>query len=82
MKVSCNTYMYIYTVCGHFTQTISVFCGRRYVDYIQVMAYDFHGPWSQVTSFSSPLYSRGSNVGFNQQLSQVLLQSGFMVTAV
>ncbi|WAR04007.1 CHIA-like protein [Mya arenaria] len=41
-----------------------------YVDYIQVMAYDFHGPWSQVTSFSSPLYSRGSNIRFNQQYSQ------------
>ncbi|WAR04009.1 CHIA-like protein [Mya arenaria] len=34
------------------------------------MAYDFHGPWSQVTSFSSPLYSRGSNTRFNQQYSQ------------
>ncbi|XP_052799488.1 acidic mammalian chitinase-like [Mya arenaria] len=41
-----------------------------YVDYIQVMAYDFHGPWSEVTSFSSPLYSRGSNIRFNQQYSQ------------
>ncbi|WAR04010.1 CHIT1-like protein [Mya arenaria] len=34
------------------------------------MAYDFHGPWSEVTSFSSPLYSRGSNIRFNQQYSQ------------
>ncbi|XP_060606686.1 uncharacterized protein LOC132758983 isoform X2 [Ruditapes philippinarum] len=41
-----------------------------YVDYIQIMAYDFHGPWSYVTSFSSPLFSRLSNPGFHQQLSQ------------
>lgn len=42
----------------------------KHVDFIQVMAYDFHGPWSDVTSFSSPLYSRRSNTKFNQQLSQ------------
>jgi hypothetical protein len=43
----------------------------RDVDYIQIMAYDFHGPWSHVTSFSAPLFSRISNPRFNTQLSQV-----------
>ncbi|XP_053383573.1 acidic mammalian chitinase-like [Mercenaria mercenaria] len=42
----------------------------RYVDYIQIMAYDFYGPWSDITSFSSPLFSRASNPRFNQQRSQ------------
>ncbi|XP_052241370.1 chitinase-3-like protein 2 [Dreissena polymorpha] len=42
----------------------------RLVDYIQVMAYDFHGTWSRVTSFSGPLNSRLSDSRFNQQLSQ------------
>ena len=49
---------------------ISMFHFRE-VDYLNVMAYDFHGTWSKVTSFSGPLYSRASNVQFNQKLSQV-----------
>ncbi|KAL5005913.1 hypothetical protein ScPMuIL_017071 [Solemya velum] len=41
-----------------------------YVDFINLMSYDFHGVWSTVTSFSDPLYSRASNLQFNQHLSQ------------
>lgn len=42
----------------------------KFVDYIHVMTYDFHGSWSRLTSFTAPLYSRASNIQFNQQLSQ------------
>ncbi|XP_052798455.1 chitinase-3-like protein 1 [Mya arenaria] len=52
------------------TESYNIPAITRYVDYIQVMAYDFHGPWSHVTSFSSPLYSRASNIRFNQQNNQ------------
>ena len=45
---------------------------HRYVDFINVMAYDYNGPWSVVTGFTGPLYSRNSNPAFNKQLSQVI----------
>lgn len=42
----------------------------KYVDFLNVMTYDFHGPWNQITGFKSPLFSRTSNVRFNSKLSQ------------
>ena len=44
----------------------------RYIDFINVMAYDFYGPWSTVTGFTGPLYSRYSNAAFNTEFSQVI----------
>lgn len=43
----------------------------RYVDFINVMAYDYSGPWSDKTGFMAPLYSRSSDIRFDQTLSQV-----------
>ena len=31
------------------------------LDWINIMAYDFHGSWSQVTNFSSPLYDSSTD---------------------
>nr|XP_022324484.1 LOW QUALITY PROTEIN: chitinase-3-like protein 2 [Crassostrea virginica] len=42
----------------------------KYVDFINVMAYDYFGPWSQVTGFMAPLYSRYSDKNFDHTLSQ------------
>lgn len=44
---------------------------NRYVDFINVMAYDYSGPWSHTTGFMAPLYSRSSDKSFDQTLSQV-----------
>lgn len=41
-----------------------------YLDLISVMAYDFHGDWHGLAGFNSPLYSRPSNIRFNQDFSQ------------
>ncbi|KAJ8320202.1 hypothetical protein KUTeg_001789 [Tegillarca granosa] len=42
----------------------------KYVDFINVMTYDYFGEWSKLTGFTSPLYSRHSNRKFNPTLSQ------------
>lgn len=42
----------------------------KYVDFINVMAYDYSGPWSGRTGFMAPLYSRTSDEKFDQTLSQ------------
>lgn len=42
----------------------------KYVDFINVMAYDYSGPWSHKTGFMAPLYSRSSDKSFDQTLSQ------------
>lgn len=63
MLISCRF------VC-YFLYNISIFF-NRYVDFINVMAYDYSGPWSHKTGFMAPLYSRSSDKSFDQTLSQV-----------
>lgn len=42
---------------------------NRYVDLANLMTYDYHGGWSSVTGFDSPLYSRLSDPNFDPTLS-------------
>lgn len=51
------------------------------VDFINLMAYDFHGSWNTITSFNSPLYGRRGDPRFSPDLSvnwavQAWLQKG------
>ncbi|XP_076459791.1 chitinase-3-like protein 2 isoform X2 [Babylonia areolata] len=41
----------------------------KYLDLANLMTYDYHGGWSTITGFDSPLFSRTSNRQFNQELS-------------
>ncbi|XP_033747999.1 acidic mammalian chitinase-like [Pecten maximus] len=42
----------------------------KYVDFFNVMAYDYAGTWSTIAAYGSPLYSRLSNPQFSQANSQ------------
>lgn len=43
----------------------------RYLDFINVMTYDFHGNWDGVTGHNSPLYKRAQDTGDNVYLNTV-----------
>ncbi len=47
---------------------ISVF---RYVDFVSVMTYDFHGKWEDRTGHNSPLYPRADEQGTARYLNMV-----------
>ncbi|ESO96380.1 hypothetical protein LOTGIDRAFT_227027 [Lottia gigantea] len=40
----------------------------KYVDYFNVMAYDYFGPWNRISGFNSPLYPRDSDTRFSPEL--------------
>ncbi|KAM9342425.1 acidic mammalian chitinase-like [Pholidichthys leucotaenia] len=40
----------------------------KYLDFINVMTYDFHGTWESVTGHNSPLYKRANETGENAYL--------------
>ncbi|XP_029640998.1 chitinase-3-like protein 1 [Octopus sinensis] len=42
----------------------------KYVDFLNVMAYDFHGSWNKITGFKSPLYARKNDLRYEKELSQ------------
>lgn len=43
----------------------------RYLDFINVMTYDFHGTWEEVTGHNSPLFKRANDTGDKAQLNTV-----------
>lgn len=42
---------------------------HRYLDFINVMAYDFHGKWERETGHNAPLYAPSSDSEWRKQLS-------------
>jgi len=43
----------------------------RYLDYINVMTYDFHGGWESKTGHNAPLFARPDETGNNSILNVV-----------
>ena len=41
----------------------------KYLDFINVMAYDFHGKWERETGHNAPLYAPSSDSEWRKQLS-------------
>lgn len=42
----------------------------QYLDFINLMAYDYHGSWNQQTGHNSPLFARSEQTGDQQLLNQ------------
>lgn len=45
------------------------FTDRSYLDFINLMAYDFHGKWERETGHNAPLYAPSSDSEWRKQLS-------------
>ena len=49
----------------------NLLCDCRYVDWVSIMTYDFHGKWESRTGHNSPLYPRGDEQGSARHLNMV-----------
>lgn len=47
---------------------ISLCFGRSYLDFINLMAYDFHGKWERETGHNAPLFAPSSDSEWRKQL--------------
>ncbi|XP_048212919.1 chitotriosidase-1 [Perognathus longimembris pacificus] len=66
---------------GHMEAGYEVDRIAQSLDFINLMAYDFHGTWEKVTGHNSPLYKRQGEQGVNAELNvdaavQLWLQKG------
>lgn len=44
----------------------------KYLDMINLMAYDLHGPWDQMTGINAPLYPSSKDVSETQKMLNVV----------
>ena len=45
----------------------------RYLDFINLMTYDFHGGWEEFTGENAPLHARSDEQGYQRYLNVVRL---------
>ena len=50
---------------------VKLLCDFRYVDWVSIMTYDFHGKWESRTGHNSPLYPRDDEQGSARHLNMV-----------
>lgn len=43
-------------------------CLQSYVDFLNIMSYDFHGKWEPKTGHNAPLYALPSETDWRKQL--------------
>lgn len=53
---------------------------NRYLDFINVLTFDFHGPWESVTGHHSPLFQRAQETG-NQTYLNTVSTASYISTA-
>ncbi len=51
----------------------------RYIDFINLMSYDFHGAWEDFTGMNSPLYSRSDEAPEFRQWNIVSYRNNYSV---
>lgn len=52
----------------------------KYLDFINVMAYDFHGQWERQVGHNSPLYPLESATSYQKKLTVVSTEVGIVCT--
>lgn len=49
----------------------------RYLDFMNIMTYDFHGDWEQTVNHNSPLFSLNSASNYQRKLTVVSYKETF-----
>lgn len=74
-----DTKQYLLTIAGgpnpSFVQNTELSSMGNYVDFINIMAYDYHGAWENTTGHNTPLYSSSSELSVSTTV-DAYLQSG------
>lgn len=56
---------YLLTIAGgasyYYLNNIEPTKIKEYLDYVNIMSYDLHGPWDQYSDFNAPLYNKSSS---------------------
>jgi len=55
---------------------------RRYVDYLLVMAYNYHGSWNKFTGHHAGLFPRSDEVAGEREWNQVMLHFSIILTRI
>lgn len=70
-KLRCSFRVILWLSVAMLCWTWSNMHSVRYLDFINVMTYDFHGTWERVTGHNSPLYKSSRDTGDHVYLNTV-----------